>query len=108
MGGWRFLIDEDTDADTASELEKRGYDAVTVTDSVGEGSLDPEIADYAIDTNRLLITTDRDFLDGEQYPDIQVLLVTDSSAVGYVIADQVDELAQLAADPSELRRITWI
>ena len=49
MDRWRFLIDEDTAADTATELERRGYDAVTVPESVGDGALDQDVAEHAIE-----------------------------------------------------------
>lgn len=89
---WRFLVDEDTDADTASELEVHGHNASTISETIGDGSSDPAVAHHANDTNRILLTTDRDFLDADRYPDLQVFLVTDSEAQAHEIANKIDEL----------------
>lgn len=61
MTGWAFLVDEDTDPTAATTLRDREYDAVTVQDTVGKGTLDPDVQAYANKEDRVLITTDRGF-----------------------------------------------
>ena len=105
---WRFLIDEDTNAGTAQELVDRGFDAVTVEATIGKGKLDPRVAQFARNENRVLITTDRDFLDPELSAGLHVLLVAADNATGHEITEKAAELARMADKPDDLKRITWI
>lgn len=75
MVGWRFLVDEDTDPKTAATLRDRSYDAVTVRDTVGKGTEDPNVRAYADRTDRILITTDRGFQRSDRHHGIAVLMV---------------------------------
>lgn len=106
--GWRFLVDEDTDIETVDELVERGHDALPVETALGRGTSDDRVARFARDEDRVLITTDRDFLDPEVHVGIRVLLVVDSDAKGRGVAGKADELAGLADDSIHLKNVTWI
>lgn len=105
---WRFLVDEDTDSDTAAELARRGYDAVTVEATLGKGEPDHRVAAFARNEERTLITTDRGFLDPEHRGGIRVMMVADDAASGDEIAANAAELARMADSPGELNPVTWI
>jgi predicted nuclease of predicted toxin-antitoxin system len=106
--GWRFLVDEDTDTDAAVALTDRGHDAVTVEAAIGKGKPDARVARCARETDRVLITTDRDFLDAELNAELRVLLVSADDADGDEVAKKADELANLAETPDDLKRVTWL
>lgn len=108
MDRWRFLIDEDTATEAVSALRERGFDAVSVIDAVGEGATDPAVWEYARDSHRILVTTDRDFLDRRQYEVIRVIMVADTAAKGNDIADRIEKLVEFANQPTDLRQVTWI
>lgn len=106
--GWRFLVDEDTDTDVAAVLADRGHDAVTVETAIGKGKPDARVARYARESDRVLVTTDRDFLDSELNAGLRVLLVSADDADGDAIAEKADELAGLTETPNALKRVTWV
>jgi predicted nuclease of predicted toxin-antitoxin system len=106
--GWHFLVDEDTDTDAATALTVRGHDAVTVEAALGKGKPDARVAQCALEMNRVLITTDRDFLDSAVNAGLRVLLVGADDADGDEIAEKADELAHLAENPDNLKRVTWL
>jgi len=70
----RFLLDEDTEEQLATKLQKAGYDAVRVVnvDALGPGSDDTEVRDYARKTGRIIITYDDDLLslDPDSHPGV--------------------------------------
>lgn len=82
--------------------------AVLVAATLGKGTSDRRIAEFVRTENRLLVTTDRDFLDPELHADIRILLVADDSAAGDEIAERATELARLADTPNDLERVTWV
>jgi predicted nuclease of predicted toxin-antitoxin system len=63
----RFLIDADLSHRLRSVFERHGHEAIHASD-VGLGrERDPEIARFARDTNRCLVTGDFDFADLREY-----------------------------------------
>lgn len=105
---WSFLIDEDTDTATATELEERGFDAITAAEALGKGCPDHTVADLAERDERVLVTTDRDFLAIAKQRGLRVLMVADASATGPVIASRIEDLVRVADAPEVLRPVTWI
>lgn len=105
---WRFLVDEDTDTDTANELAARGFEAETVASALGKGVPDSSVVAFARRENRIRITTDRDFLVPSRRRGIRVLMVADDRASGSELAERAAELATRAEDPSDLQPVTWI
>jgi uncharacterized protein with PIN domain len=104
---WTFLVDEDTDPTTAATLRDRGYDAVTVQDTIGKGTLDPGVQAYASQENRVLITTDRGFQRPKRHRDITVLMVPGDLG-GPEIARRVIETTTYADSPQDLGNIVWL
>jgi len=59
-----FLLDENIAAPLADKLDKAGHDVKRVVDvsELGEGIDDNTIRRYAVEENRLIITSDDDFV----------------------------------------------
>ena len=92
MTGYRVLRDESGDPQTVRYLERDGHDAEHVGDTVGLGTDDRIIAEYAVEHDRVLLTNDTDFLDVERDPDTRVLLFTNNRVDAYELASMVERL----------------
>jgi predicted nuclease of predicted toxin-antitoxin system len=59
----RLLLDEDTKSALARHLSKSAHETERVVgvDSLGPGSTDREVMEYARSTNRIIVTHDDDF-----------------------------------------------
>lgn len=60
--GFDVLADEHTERRVAQSLQARGHDVELVVDVLGVGVDDDEIATYARVADRLILTSDTDFL----------------------------------------------
>lgn len=105
---YRILVDENLDPQTALFLQRRGHDALHVQRDVGKGATDSDIAAYAREHGRVVLTNDRDFLDPERSRGLTVLMVPDNEVTATEIVETVDELATHVPDPAELGRVTWL
>ena len=71
-------------------LEKRGHDAKMVIDVLESQATDDEVQQYAEETNRLVLTSDQDFL-ARGYP---TLFQEDDKMSAFKIAEIVDAVAE--------------
>ena len=71
-------------------LEKRGHDAKMVIDVLEPQATDDEVQQYAEETNRLVLTSDQDFL-ARDYP---TLFQEDDKMSAFKIAEIVDAVAE--------------
>ena len=71
-------------------LEKRGHDAEMVVDVVEPQATDEEVQQYAEETNRLVLTSDQDFL-ARDYP---TLFQEDDKMSAFEVAETVDAVAE--------------
>lgn len=57
------MLDEDTESELASKLSKSGYDTERVVNvpELGSGTDDSRVREYAIESNRIIVTHDKDF-----------------------------------------------
>lgn len=67
--GYRILVDENLDPQTVLFCRNRGHDAVHVEETLGKGTDDEVIAEYARNEDYVVVTNDRDFLDPERIED---------------------------------------
>ena len=93
---YRILADENVELATVNYLEKLGHDAVMVKDvaDLGTGSIDPEIATYSRQHNRLILSQDKDFLSTVDPTDTAgVLAQRDQQLSARQVGDIIDRMA---------------
>jgi hypothetical protein len=56
-----FLTDNNVPNSVVQTLKRRGHDVVTVREAIAADASDPEVAETAIRSNRVLVSWDRDF-----------------------------------------------
>jgi predicted nuclease of predicted toxin-antitoxin system len=97
----RFLLDEDTERRLKSELSKAGHDVerVVTVDELGTGSDDTEVREYAVETDRIIVTHDDDFLTFSHDSHAGVFYVPDQR----LSAHQIFSIIQAVADAYESR-----
>jgi len=96
---YRILADENVERKAARYLEKRGHDVEMVVDVLEPGVTDETVVGYAARTNRLLLTSDDDFL-SMGYP---TLFQEDDQMSAFGVAAIVDAVAS-AMSQSDLER----
>jgi hypothetical protein len=67
-GRSRFLIDHNFAARTREHPKQRGFNAVTARDIKAESKSDEDVLAVAMRDRRILLTSDRDFLDEHRFP----------------------------------------
>jgi predicted nuclease of predicted toxin-antitoxin system len=106
----RFLLDEDTEEQLATKLQKAGYDAVRVVnvDALGPGSDDTEVRDYARKTGRIIITYDDDLLslDPDSHPG--VFFLTDQRISTYQLFSGIQTKLERYPDKDALPQHVFI
>jgi len=99
----RILADENIDHRVVHRLDNYGHDVehVDFASGLDKGSDDTGVADYSIETDRLLLTNDDDFLTDFATPEYDGLLFIDDETLGPVaISDIVHEIVTTVSDPS--------
>ena len=99
----RLLADENVDHRVVHRLENYGHDVehVDFASGLDKGSDDTGVADYSLETDRLLLTSDDDFLTDFETTEYTGLLFIDDEALGPVaISDIVHEIVTTVTDPS--------
>ena len=66
-GEWRLFLDQNIRIEVKAQLQNRA-DIIHATDVHLQQALDPEILQYAIDNNRVLVTRDTNFGDLNIFP----------------------------------------
>lgn len=94
MGEWRFLVDENLEPQVAYELEKRGFEAESIRDSIGKGVDDSAVLKYARQNDAIILTSDvTDFrpLDDNEHRGLLLLYHDEASArqVATAVADLI-------------------
>lgn len=106
--GYRILVDENVDPQTAGFLRDLGHDPDHVEATLGKGTKDPPIAEHAREHDLLVLTNDADFLRPDRRQGLRVLYVPENSMRAHEIATLVDELATLVPRQTDLPEVTWI
>lgn len=107
---FRFLIDENTDPNTALELRSRGHDAVAVRDvnALGTGTLDPEVIEYAREHGYVVLTSDKGFVPPANRVGVTVVFCQDDDLGPKEIGMLVDELVEYTPIRAELPEVYHI
>ena len=87
---YRLLLDENVERKTMRYLEDRGHDAELVVEVLEPQATDDEVQQYAARTNRLVLTSDQDFL-ARGYP---TLFQEDDKMSAFEVAEIVDAVAE--------------
>lgn len=82
------LADENVERQAARYLHKRGHDVEMVVDVLQPGETDDEIRKYAESNQRLVLTSDADFL----ATDLPTLFVPDDKLDAFTLAEIVDTI----------------
>jgi predicted nuclease of predicted toxin-antitoxin system len=64
----KLLLDENLSQLHAAELRSRGADAIGAVEAGLGGAPDPEVRQFAVKTNRILVTLDADFANVIRFP----------------------------------------
>lgn len=89
-----IIGNEHTARQVATYLEKEGHGVELTVDTLGPGTNDPDIASYALDTDRLILTSDTDFLHEHDSDDhAGVLFQPDDKLSPYTVAMIVTEIS---------------
>lgn len=107
---YRIVCDENVAPQTATYLERDGHNAVHIRDlpSLGLGSTDPDIAVFAVEDDRAILTNDKDFLDTNQYPDQTILFYVNNRATAYELADMISRLQTYYPTQDDLPQQTFL
>ena len=87
---YRLLLDENVERRAMGYLENRSHDAEMVVDVLEPRATDDEVQQYAEETNRLVLTSDRDFFTRD-YP---TLFQEDNEMSAFEVAEIVDAVAE--------------
>ncbi|MFB6233206.1 MAG: DUF5615 family PIN-like protein [Haloarculaceae archaeon] len=105
--GYRILVDENIDPVTAELLCERGHNAVHVQATVGKGTSDQSVAEYARENSYAILTNDTDFLRSGP-SQTTVLYCPEHAMRAGKIARLIDKLAEMIPDQADLPAITWV
>ena len=86
---FRILADENVERKAARYLDERGHDVELVVDILEPGVDDETVAEYAAETDRLILSADEDFLSGGH----PTLFQEDGEMSAFDLAETVDAVA---------------
>lgn len=107
---YRLILDENVEHEVLHRLKNYGHDVehVDFVPELGKGTGDRPIAQYSIDTNRVLVTYDDDFVLDMDESDYQaVLYFSDATLSVMQIADIIHAVAQ-AYPQTELGGLEYV
>jgi len=107
---YRLILDENVEHEVFHRLENYGHDVehVDFVSELGKGAADHPIAQYSLDTNRVIVTYDDDFVldvDEEMYR--AVLYFDDATLSVEQVADIIHTVSQNYPQ-AELRGLEYI
>lgn len=100
--GYRLLCDENAEPETVEYLEADGHDAAHVSEVLSTGADDEQVAAYAREDERVLVTNDTDFLNEERCPDIKVFHYTNNRTSAYELAEMIARVESYIPAQSDL------
>jgi len=108
--GYRLVLDENVEHEVFHRLENYGHDVehVDFVPELGKGTADRSIARYSVDTDRVIVTYDDDFVldvDDETYR--AALYVADEALSVERVADIVHAVSQQYSQ-AELQGLEYV
>lgn len=105
---YRIICDEHIEQQIVTYLEREGHDAIHVETALSLSADDTDIAAYAREENRVVLTNDDDFLDTNEFPEITVLYYPDNEFPEYELAALVTELITYYPTQADLPRVVFV
>jgi len=105
-----FLLDENIAAPLADKLDKAGHDVERVVDvdELGEGIGDNTIRLYAVRENRLIVTSDDDFIQMPTGSHSGVLYVPDQSLPPEELYHIIQRIVEAFPDREAMEIVTYV
>ncbi|PSQ30470.1 hypothetical protein BRD16_06900 [Halobacteriales archaeon SW_6_65_46] len=105
-----FLLDENIAASLADKLDKAGHDVTRVVDAsgLGEGIDDTAICSYAVRENRVIITSDDDFVQRPPDEHSGVFYVPDQSLPSHDLYRIVQRVTEAFPSRDAMNTVTYI
>ena len=105
---YRIICDEHIDQQIVTYLERDGHDVVHVETALSLSADDTDIAAYAREHERIVLTNDDDFLDTNDFPELTVLYYPDNELPEYELAMLVTELTTYYPTQAALPRVVFV
>jgi len=105
-----FLLDENIAAPLADKLAKAGHDVERVVgvNDLGEGVDDTAICRYAVEENRLIVTSDDDFVGMPADSHGGVFYVPDQSLAPHELYHIIQRVVEAFPDRDAMETVTFI
>lgn len=103
---YRILVDENTSPRVADRLRSNGHEAKHVNETVGDGTSDRAIVEFAAENGYAVLTADTDFLHPEHRRSVRVIYYGDGDLTVTEIVETIDRLSRIVPEQSELPRPT--
>lgn len=108
--GYRLVLDENLEHEVMHRLENYGHDVehVDFVPELGKGAADHPIAEYSLDTDRVIVTYDDDFvLEVDEAAYRAVLYLDDATLSAKRVADSIHTISQHYPQ-SEIRGLEYV
>ena len=105
-----LLLDENIAAPLAAKLDKAGHDVVRVVDEkeLGEGVDDTAIRRYAVEADRLIVTSDNDFVQMPVEAHSGVFYVPDQSLPAHELYHIIQHVIDAFPNRAAMETVTYI
>ena len=105
-----FLLDENIAAPLADKLAKAGHDVerVVAVSELGEGVDDVAICRYAVEHDRLIVTSDDDFVQMSVDSHSGVFYVPDQSLETHELYHIIQRVVEVYPDRDAMKAVTYI
>ena len=104
---YRVLCDENVDPQTVQYLERDGHDDTRPHRTTRERRRH-NLAEYAKENTRLVLTNHDDFLSADAFPDVTVLYVPDDTLPAHDLASMVAVIASYCPEQDDLPRESFL
>ena len=105
-----FLLDENIAAPLADKLDKAGHDVERVVNvsELGEGVNDNSICRYALQENRLIVTSDDDFVQMHADSHSGVFYVPDQSLPAHELYQIIQTVLEAFPNREAMNTVTFV
>ena len=105
---YRLICDEHIDQQIVTYLEREGHNVVHVETALSLSADDADIAAYARQEGRIVLTNDDDFLDASEFPELTVFYYPDNELPEYDLVRMITELTRYYPTQTDLPRELFV